>query len=161
MIDEQAEITHRLSVLSGLDVSGVSHAADMLTVHFGPLKQYRTRRGTLLEGGKWALHVQCSWRVERAGSVFANQADLHGTNEDANRTTERLNGLLVSPVPAVVESVSADDAGGVRINLSRDLRIVVTADGVEGDEDWRFFAPGSDGRHFVIEGGKIDPDSLS
>ena len=158
---QASQVIQRLCVLVGLNVSGIGHAADMLTMHFGPLKQYRTRRGTLLEVGAWALHIQCRWYVERGGEIFANHADFQGTDEETNRTTERLNELLVAPIPAVVENVWSSATGDVEIILSRGLRIVVTSDGVTGDEDWRFFAPDSDERHFVIEGGKIDPDSLA
>lgn len=159
MTDTKAEIIRRLSVLIGLEVSAVSHAADMLTMHFGQLKQYRTRRGTLLEGGAWALHIQCNWHIEQSGSVLASQDDLR-TDDAANHTAERLNGLLVSSAPAVVERVQADATGHVWLDLSQSLRLVITPDGIAGDEDWRFFAPGTDGRHFVIEGGKIEPASL-
>ncbi|CAN0628481.1 protein of unknown function [Burkholderia multivorans] len=41
------------------------------------------------------------------------------------------------------------------------MRIVITSNGVADEEDWRFFAPGVDAAHFVIEGGRIDPDSLN
>jgi hypothetical protein len=160
MIDTQAEIANRLSVLVGLDVSGVSRAADMLTMHFGPLKQYTTRRGTVLEGGAWALHVQCCWHIDRSDAILANQDDLRGSDEAAMSTTERLTELLVVPNPAVVESVVADATGSLKIALSGKLRLVVTPDGIPEDEDWRFFAPGTDARHFVIEGGKIEPHSL-
>jgi hypothetical protein len=108
----------------------------------------------------WALHVQCDWSVEQAGRIVASRADLRGTDEDTNRTTESLHRLLVNPVPAVVEKVSPGDAGGVSLDLSNGVTIVVEPELVEGDEDWRFFAPGTDGRHFVIEAGRIDPDSL-
>ena len=41
------------------------------------------------------------------------------------------------------------------------LSLVVTPIGTADEEDWRLFAPGIDGPHFVIEGGRIAPDSLA
>ncbi|WP_179403338.1 hypothetical protein [Burkholderia guangdongensis] len=159
MTDTKTVITQHLAVLLGLELSGINHAADMLTLQFGQLRQITTRRGTVKQVGAWALHVQCGWRVEQSGRIVASQDDL-GTDDAARRTTERLDGLLVDPIPAVVERVQANASGGIWIDLSHDRRLVVTPNDVAEDEDWRFFAPDSDGPHFVIEGGKIDPDSL-
>jgi len=159
MTDTKTIITQRLAVLLGLELSGINHAADMLTLQFGQLRQITTRRGTVKQVGAWTLHVQCGWRVEQSGHLVASRDDLR-TDDVARRTTERLDRLLVNPSPAVVERVQADASGGVRIDLSLDRGLVITPDGIAEDEDWRFFAPGNDGPHFVIEGGKIDPDSV-
>lgn len=159
-IDTKAEISQRLSALVGLDVSGVSHAVDMLTMQFGPQRQYTTLRGAVREGGAWALHVQCSWRLERAGAVVGTQDDLRGPDEKAHGAASRLREMLVEHGPAIVESVSANEAGGVVLTLSGDLRLIVIPDGIEGDEDWRFFAPGVDAAHLVIEGGTVAPESF-
>jgi hypothetical protein len=161
VIDTKGEISGRLSELVGLDVSAVSHAADMLTLHFGPQRQYTTRRGTVLEGGAWALHIQCMWRIERGGDLVATQDDLCGPDEKAHLLAQRLDELFVKHGPTVVESASGDDEGGAVISLCRELRIFIIPDGGADDEDWRFFEPGSDAKHFVIEGGKVDPYSLS
>lgn len=159
MTDTKTIIIQRLAVLLGQELSGINHAADMLTLQFGELRQITTRRGTVKKVGAWALHIQCGWHVEQSGHLVANQDDLR-TDEAARRTIERLDGMLVSPAPAVVERVQANASGCVWIDLSHDRRLVVTPEGVADEEDWRFFAPGGDGPHFVIEGGKIDPDSL-
>lgn len=160
MRNTENEISSRLSVLAGLEVSDVSHAADMLTLHFGPLKQYTTRRGTILEGGQWALHVQCEWRIERDGTAFSTRADLGGTDEATNCATERIRDLLVTPGPVAVEKVLPGASGDVCILMSGQIRLVITSDRIEGDEDWRFFSPGSDEKPLVIEGGAVDPWSL-
>lgn len=157
MISVKDEIMRRLAVLVGLDVSGIGHAADMLTLQFGPLRQVTSQRGTQKRLGSWALHVQCNWRCELAGEIFANEADFRRSDDEVNRVTDRLNALLVVPVPAVVESVSASVSGGASITLSHGLIIVIEPAGVAAEEDWRLFAPGTDEDHFVIEGGRIDP----
>ncbi|MCC8396236.1 hypothetical protein LJ656_26970 [Paraburkholderia sp. MMS20-SJTR3] len=162
MIDTKRETANRVSALIGLNVSAVSHAADMLTLQFGPQKESTTRRGTILEGGAWALHIQCSWRLERAGETVATESDLSVPDDAAqHRATERIEDLLIKHGRTTVESVQVDDSGGLCLSLSKTFRIVITPSGMEGDEDWRFFAPDSDARHFVIEGGKVDPWSLS
>jgi hypothetical protein len=157
MIDTKAEITQRLAVLVGLEVSWVSHAVDMLTMQFGPQRQYTTSRGTTLEGGAWALHVQCDWQIERAGNRIATRADLRRSDEEAHGTASGLAELLVE---RRVERVSADEAGGVVLAFQGDLHLTVLPDGIADAEDWRLFAPGADAPHFVIEGGTIAAESF-
>jgi hypothetical protein len=156
MADIKELIARRLAVLVGLDVSGVNHAANMLTLQFGPLQQVTTLKGALKKVGAWALHVQCSWQIQRAGSIVATQDDLSGPDDEAHRAAERLDELLVNHGSKTVESVLGSDSGGVSIALSKRLLIIITPNGVEDEEDWRFFAPGVDAEHFVIEGGRID-----
>jgi hypothetical protein len=159
--DTKREITRRLSVLVGLDVSAVSHAAEMLTMHFGPQNQYTTRRGTVLEGGAWALHIQCNWRIERAGIVVATQALLAGATDTVNRGAHWLNKLLVTDGPMIVKSVAATDSGELQLSMSNNFCMIVIPQNLPDNEDWRFFDPRANSKHFVIEGGKIDPWCLS
>lgn len=161
MIDTRNEIERRLSVLRGVDLSGVNHAADMLTVGFGPLRQVKNFKGVVKYVGEWALHVQCVWRLERAGDIVATRDDLCGPDEKAHATASRLREMLIEHGPVVVEHLAANEAGGVVLTLSGDLYLVIVPDGIEGDEDWRFFANSSEARHFVIEGGKVHPWSQS
>lgn len=161
MTDTRELINTRLSVLVGLDVSGINHAADMLTLQFGPLRETTTRRGTIKRVGTWALHVQCTWQIEQTGTVVARHDDLYGPDEKAQLATERFEELLVRSRATTVEHIAGSEAGAVCISMSRGLHLVITPDGAPEDEDWRFFAPGVDANHFVIEGGKVDPHSLS
>lgn len=157
MLNTREEIERHLSVLDGLDVSAVHHAANMLTVQFGPLKVVTNLRGAAKYVGEWALHVQCNWRIERAGVIVATQDDLSGADEKAHRAAERLDELLAKQGPTAVTGLSASELGGVCISLPRNLRLVIQPDGAVGEEDWRFFEPDSDAKHFVIEGGKVAP----
>ncbi|CAG9264017.1 conserved hypothetical protein [Burkholderia diffusa] len=160
MINTKAEITKRLVVLVGLDLSWISHAGDMLTVQFGPQRRY-TVRGREREDGAWALHVQCDWQLQRDEIVIATREDLRGADEKAHGTASHLHEILVTQEPINVEAISADDAGGVVVSLSRNYRLVVIPDGIEDDEDWRFFAPGAEMPHLVIEGGTVAAESFS
>ncbi|VXB84820.1 conserved hypothetical protein [Burkholderia sp. 8Y] len=161
MTDTKAEIIRRLSVLIGLDVSGVSHAADMLTLHFGPQKHFRSRRGTVLEGGAWALHVQCPWQLKQEESIVATQFMLSQPDDDAHQAADWLNAQLVTNGPTIVSSISASGSGAVQLAMSNHFCLDIISGCVPDEEDWRFFEPGTDTKHFVIEGGKIDPWCLS
>lgn len=157
MLDAKHEVTQHLSVINGLAVSGVNHAADMLTLQFGELSMVTTRRGGVKHVGAWALHIRCGWQIERAGAIVATQADFRKSDDETTHAAERVHDLLVTSGPTTVESVLAGDVGDLCISMSRDTRLIIKSDRVAGDEDWRFFSPGSDGKHFVIEGGLIDP----
>lgn len=153
-------ITTRLAPLEGLEVSNVNHAADMLTLGFGPLRETKNIKGVIKRVSAWAIHVQCDWRLERAGNAIATRDDLRGPDEKAHDTAKRLDETLAGQGLVKVKSIAADDTGGIVISLSGDYRLVVIPDGLEDDEDWRFFAPGVDATHFVIEGGKVAPESF-
>lgn len=159
MMDEKGYIGQHLSVLVGLNVSGVGHAADMLTLQFGALREVTNLRGKVKQVGEWALHIQCKWQLERAGEIVATQDDLAGSDTDAHGATARLDELLLKHEPTSVKDVLAGEFGNVDIVLSRGLILRVTANGTADEEDWRFFAPGADAPHLVIEGGKIEPGS--
>jgi hypothetical protein len=93
--------------------------------------------------------------------VKHNSADPHLSPYFSNLAGAEISTLLVASVPATVEDVQASASGGVSLVMSKGLHIVITPDGIADEEDWRFFSPGSDGKHFVIEGGAVDPYSLS
>ncbi|MGS0893140.1 hypothetical protein ACVBGC_11460 [Burkholderia stagnalis] len=159
MDDIKERISRQLAVLVGLEVSGVNHAADMLTMQFGPLRPVTTPRGAVRFQGAWALHVQCNWRIVRGRAVLATQDDLSGSDDEARTAIERLDSLLVTHEPDNdVERVRCDESGELSIALSAGLDMVITPRRVADEEDWRFFAPGADAAHFVIEGGRIDPN---
>ncbi|WP_395060943.1 hypothetical protein [Paraburkholderia silvatlantica] len=159
MIDTKTEVAKRLSALIGLDVSWVSHAGDMLTMQFGPQRKY-ILQGKTREDGAWALHVQCDWKLEQDNRTVATRENLRGSDEKARDTTKCLHEVLLLKGPVMVERVSADTTGGVVLSFSQGFRLGVVPDGVKDDEDWRFFAPGLNAAHLVIEGGAVAPESF-
>lgn len=161
MTNPKEEITRRIGALVGLEVSGVHNAAAMLTLQFGPLRTVPMYRGTVKQAGAWALHIQCGWQVERDGSILATQESFHHSDDETSRAVQKINEVMVTSGAAIVEHVEASESGGVCLFMSSGLRLAITPSGVVGEEDWRFFSPGVHAKHFVIEGGAIDPDSLS
>jgi hypothetical protein len=59
--------------------------------------------------------------------------------------------LLNESDSLTVISWDADGFGGLNLELSGGVRLQVFPDGA-GNENWRFFSPGSDEPHFVHEG---------
>ena len=160
MLHTSEVINQRLAVLIGLEVSGVNRAADMLTMQFGPLREVRNYRGAIKKLGTWALHVQCDWELTHAnaGDSLVSRADFSGTDEAIIEACRKMESILTSNGPTVVQRVLGDAAGGVFVEFSRSLTLTIVSDNQPGDEDWRFFSPRSDGDHFVIECGKVLTD---
>ncbi len=147
-------------------MSAVRRAADMLVLHFGPMT-YRDDSSV----GELALHIQCPWRIENAGSIITGRSDLwepiHRTDEfsydtwdyhrDGNLQDELINQLLDRPDEFRVQSIDVHRNGSFSIDLSDDYRLVVFPSGSVG-EDWRLFRPGSaeEKDHLVISGGVIE-----
>ncbi|MGF6259387.1 hypothetical protein OKW49_000288 [Paraburkholderia youngii] len=160
MIDTKEQVARHLSILIGLDVSGVAHATDMLTLQFGPLREVRTSRGSIKRLGDWALHIQCDWRIEQGSAIVASYSDFAAAEESTRRTTQRIRDLLVTQGPIAVLDIEAGEDGDAVILLTRGMCLVILADAIPDDEDWRLFPSNPDAKHFVIEGGKVDPSSL-
>lgn len=172
----EAIISH-LRPLVGLRLSLARRAADLRNFQFGPVRTYKG--GTV---GEYALHLQCPWRIETGDGIVTGRNDLwEPTAADAavdwdqwdyeagdNLQDTRIATLLVSHDSVtksaanhgdtlVVETIDADDCGGVTIVLSGGYRLLLFPDGTRG-EDWRLFRAGRDEPHFVIAGGKIEDE---
>lgn len=161
MVDTREQIEQRFAALIGLELSGAGRAADMLTLQFGPLREVTTRRGTVKHVGACSLHIQCAWKIELANDVFAGSPDFAVSDESARATLELIRGLITGRGPFIVERVAVGDNGNMSISMSGQLRLSVITDAAPDEEDWRFFEPGSERKHFVIQGGKVDPWSLT
>jgi hypothetical protein len=160
MVDTREQIRQHTAALVGLELGGAGRAADMLTLQFGPLRETTTRRGTIKRVGAWALHIQCAWTIERENAVFAGASDFAVSEENTRATLERIRNLIASEGPFVVETVAVGENGGLSIGMSRRLRLFIVTDAEPDEEDWRLFEPGSE-KHFVIQGGKVEPSSLT
>jgi hypothetical protein len=140
----------------------------MLTLQFGPLVPRVSQSGLQKWVGKWALHIQCPWQIERDDHVCARQSDLSVPDEAADEAIEKVRALfgctgLPGTAPAsvlVLQAYATDVPGGACIALSGALRLVIAPSG-EQEEDWRLFSPVASAKHFVVEGGAMDPDALS
>jgi hypothetical protein len=145
----------------------------MRVLHFGEVKPHHQGKGTVAD---YALHVQCPWRLVGPDGVITGSHDLRvGSRENALadpddarsgtvqdlRLGEWLGGFdeatrshVSISAALTVATVSADPYGGLDIGFSDGRHLQLFPDG-SVVEDWRFFASGTQGRHLVIEGGRI------
>jgi hypothetical protein len=182
MLDSKISISRSLLQLVGLPLSIARDAGSMKNFQFGAIRPHPSGEGTI---GQYALHVQCPWRIVGGDGIVTGSADYY---EPADIDTEvnlqdpqagnlqrkRLGDLLRSYDPStrswinstgylVVRTVVVEDFGGFELELSGDFRLQIFPDGSRG-EDWRFFVPGNEEDHLVIEGGRmsiiVDNESL-
>jgi len=170
-----AEIERQLIPLIGLPLSLTHRVADLRIFQFGDIK--------MVDGGaigRYAIHIQCPWRIEHDNRIVSGQTDLWEPfdpdavvdwsawryDRDANLQDSLLNALISKHDPGnqvlsnatyqlIVETVQADDYGGAIISFTHNYRLVIFPAGSRG-EDWRLFQPGTNTLHFVIAGGTIE-----
>ena len=179
MHDTRAHIVEALSKLVSLPLAIARDAASMKNFQFGLIRPHSSGTGTV---GEYALHIQCPWRLVREGGILTGSADFYEPAEAnkevdlrdwraGNLQRKRLGEVLRSFDDAtrswvngtgelVVASVAADDLGGFELVLSGGFRLQVFPCGSRG-EDWRFFDPGGDGPHLVVDGGRISAPSVA
>ena len=144
----------------------------MKNFQFGTIGPHPSGKGTI---GDFALHIQCPWRIVNSEGIVTGSADYYEPAEagaevekndshTGNLQQRRLGDLLGSydattrslvnsTAQLIVQSARADDFGGFELELSGGFRLQVFPDGSR-EEDWRFFAPGSEEGHLVIAGGR-------
>lgn len=160
-------------VLTGLRLSIIRRAADMLVLHFGDIRPHSSGKGTV---GDFAFHIQCPWRFARAPGILTGSGDLwcyagpgerpdNWRYEDGNSLQDRMFDELMGPCDAetrswynrqerlVVKEAFVGPLGDVAIDLIKDdCLFQVFPDASEaGGEAWRFFASGG-GEHLFYEG---------
>ena len=133
-------------------------------------------RGTLaqVDGGSigdFALHIQCSWRIDGPDGIVTGRSDLWRPVKDnppidsyedlekwPNLQDTRIDQWLAENERSlVVVKVDADDCGGATIHLGQDFVLRLFPAGIRG-EDWRLLGPDEDAEHFVIRGGAVETD---
>jgi hypothetical protein len=160
------QVTKALAQIVGLPLTALRRAADMRTIQFGRLRA--VERGSV---GDFALHIQCPWRIEGLQGIVTGRTDLwHPVEDNApfdemwdyekspNLQDARLEAWLAQDgSELVVTTVDADECGGAIIGLIKGYVLRLFPAGTRG-EDWRLFRPATSLPHFVVSGGKVEPD---
>ncbi|KXU89346.1 hypothetical protein CI15_10005 [Paraburkholderia monticola] len=143
-----------------MEWSGISRAANMLTLGFGPKHEAKNFYGVSKQVSAWALHIQCAWTLCEAGKVIATEESIGGSDEKANAFVLRLQQLLARKASIIVENISAHPDCGLVVSLSQAFRLIVAPDVTSDTENWRFFESKRDAKHLVIVGGTVAPESF-
>ena len=89
--------------LVGLRLSIIRRAADMLGLHFGTLREVRTRKGHLAFVGELAVHISGPWRIDGPELTLVGQHDLfefNGAEEPPDWSYEQGNTRLDAELDA-------------------------------------------------------------
>lgn len=165
-------VEQHLRPLIGLPLSDFGRACDMAMFRFGAID--------VINGAcvcDYALHVQCTWRLQSEERIIAGRHDLFDPSEETEdfdweswdwteSSETRLDRcmqefLLLDEVKAngglVVENVCADAHGGATLSLSHEYALVLFPAATEG-EDWCLFSPRTGGPFFTISGGRVEEE---
>ncbi|WP_156213199.1 hypothetical protein [Lentzea aerocolonigenes] len=154
-----------LEELVGERWNAIGRAADLLWLGFGNRHEVVNHRGETREVSKYALHVQCPWRVRFDDQLVTGSSDIYRPGPDwigeddfdwdvqgvnlfdmrASELAERLTSEAV-----VVASVEVTTWGDLAISLSNGYQVEVLRTGSVREEDWRFFKPYSANDHVVV-----------
>jgi hypothetical protein len=166
----QTQIASALQKLTGSRLSIARNAGNMKVFHFGETRLFNSQLV-----GRYALHIQCPWRLDGIEGIITGSGDFYvraDDNSDAEWEPGVVTGHLQNQILLqllqgydpktrsyvnatdgfIVQSVIADGYGGFEIHLSGSYRIVVFPTGSRG-EQWRLVFPGAEAEHFVVSGG--------
>lgn len=152
-IPSPSEIEQRLGPLIGRSLWKAHRSLDLHAFHFGERLLRRRRDGERAEVGRFALHVQCAWRLVANGGVFVGSRDRFELDETwviaCDQKLERLVQLHRDSV--AIAAVSATLAGAFQLAFDNGDLLQVFPDGSAG-ESWRLVEnrPGGVSEHFVV-----------
>lgn len=167
MMSRKETIESALALLIGKALWGAGRAADLETFAFGERRTVPDFRGKLREVGEHALHVQCAWHIAGPHGIVVASRDRYyprGNPGDvpegfewdrpgANLCDERIEEFFrKQPEGYAVSDVKADVWGGLRLSLEGGFLLAVFPDNSLREEHWRFFVPGAEAPHFVVDG---------
>jgi hypothetical protein len=160
------ESSDALAVPVGEPFWYIGRAVDLVWLGFGPLGRKRKPLGGSDVLGRFALHLQCPWRISGPRGIVvgghdiyspASTARLRGWKWEKGPTLfdERVEAHLAKSLRplAFVRRVGTDRCGGFRLSMSNALVLEVFPDGSEATEYsewWRVFRPGTKAPHFVM-----------
>lgn len=157
------ESADALAVLVGEPFWYIGRAVDLAWLGFGPLERKRRPLGGSRVLGRFALHLQCPWRISGPRGILVGAHDMYspastvkarGWKWDTGPTLfdERVQAQLAQSTEplAFVQSVGTDRCGGFRLSMTRHLLLEVFPADTDGGEWWRLFRPGTKAPHLVI-----------
>lgn len=168
--DTKAEVEQALAVIVDGPFSGGGRAVDMEMFSFGRVVPVTNRNGDTVMSGEYALHVQCSWHLERSGALVTGYRDLFlpasGEERDDDFDWESYKGNLRDKLieeffrdaTRTVERIEAGETGTLAIFLSGDSCLRLFPDRTGEVEHWRFFRVGGQEPHLVLTTGGVSFD---
>jgi len=143
-----------LACLLGQPWWAANRSLNLHTLQFGAPVPFTRRDGTRVEVGRYALHIQCAWRITDASGVVVGSRDRmtpRGNPDDvpegftwnepgSTLCDEKIEQLLHAhaAAPLIVEAREPGHHGAFRLVLSTSFALEVFPDSAT-EEQWRFF----------------------
>lgn len=157
-------IEKKLDVLIKQPLIDVGRASNLLWLSFGERVVTIDRIGNEIQKGKYALNVQCAWRITHNNYIIVASKDFYipktGLECDSfdweeygsNRFDERISDFktLIAKTNLSVLNIYVDDIGGFKIDFESGVKFELFLDDSLEDEFWRFITNGTKSEHFVI-----------
>ena len=156
-------IKNLLDCLKNHKLSKIGRASTMVWIQFGELKKVKSHEGSFKEIGKYALHIQCPWRIESPeGKIIIGSGDIFipkdkNTADDnfIQKTGNTRFDVLAKEIngEAIVSGIEADETGSIIITFQNSWELLIFIETSYIDEyyeSWRFFEPDTDNDHFVV-----------
>ena len=156
-------IEKELSVLLMQPLIDMGRAGNLVWLSFGERVITIDRNGCKRLKGKYALHIQCSWRLTDEGRIIVASRDIYlprtGLSNDdfdwdklgVNRFDEKIDELKKRiKTNTIVTEISADIFGGLKISFNSGIRLEIFPDDSLEDEFWRLIVFEGKSKHFVV-----------
>lgn len=168
-ITTEPSVEEAIAVLAGKPLSGRFRAADMEMFEFGEQVPFIDRQGRARTIGEYRLHVQCSWRIVRAGTILVGYADMteppsgvaavdFDPNTGGKNRRDELVALFLEDTSLdgrVVTRQETTPYGDARLTFRDGSRLELFPEASARDnESWRLLMP--DGSHIVMSGAGLE-----
>jgi hypothetical protein len=165
----QPSLEEAIAVLIGKPLSGTFRVLDMEMFEFGEQVPFTDRRGRARTIGEYRLHVQCSWRIVRAGTILMGYADMteppngvaavdFDPNTGARTRRDELMDRFLEDTrldDRVVTGQETTPYGDVRLTFRDGSRLELFPEASASEnESWRLLMP--DGSHIVMSGAGLE-----
>ena len=157
-------IEEKLNTLIKQPLIDIGRASNLLWLSFGKKIVTIDRKGNEVQKGKYALNVQCAWRLTQNSHIIVASKDFYiprtGLECDLfdweeygnNRFDERISDFkrIITTTNLSVSNISIDDIGGFTIEFGLGVKFELFPDDSLEDEFWRFIVNGNKSEHFVF-----------
>lgn len=166
----ERKIYHFLDQICGEKISYIGRASNMMWIGIGDIAEIMNRKGKLIERSKFALHVQCSWKIVNsqkkeiivASSDFyfpqstIDDKDFYVENfewdiQGKNLFDKKAKEWFDTRSPINIDSYNINEFGDLQITFSNDERLEIFVDSSDNTEAWRLFSI-LDEKHLVFTG---------
>ena len=156
----KGNIFNQLNFLQGLKIQNIGRTLDMVNIGFGEPVVRKKKNGEEIIIGKFALHVQCPFRIIRDNNIVLGYTDIFIPDEENSLVVDlnkRNTNVFDSKVEWLKLELKNEVVKGVYLTSINDLVIQTTNFTIEilvcdqTSESWRFFCVTDDSPHIVVD----------